>query len=78
MTGLVSVGFALLGVWSVWFGAREWRRREAETQADDAFFGAGRGRHSANWLRPRSNAVAFVGLGIVLVALAGARLLAAA
>jgi hypothetical protein len=76
VTGLVSVGFALLGSWCLWFGASEWRRREEETVADDAFFGAGRWRHRSNWMRIRSNAIAFVVVGLVLVVVAVARVLA--
>ncbi|HET6953395.1 MAG TPA: hypothetical protein VFI47_23655 [Acidimicrobiales bacterium] len=76
MTGLVSLGLALLGSWCVWLGAREWRRREEEIAADDAFLGAGRWGHRSNWLRVRGHAVAFVAVGLVLVVLSGARVLA--
>jgi hypothetical protein len=76
VTGLVSVGFALLGTWCLWFGATEWRRREEETVTDDAFIGAGRWGHRSNWMRIRCNAIAFVVVGLVLVVLAVARVLA--
>lgn len=75
MTRLVSLGFGVIGSWCAWFGVREWRRRDEETAADDAFFGGGRWSHRSNWLRVRSNAIAFVAVGVALVALAGARIL---
>jgi len=77
MTGLVSLGFGVLGSWCVWFGTSEWRRREEETAADDAFFGGGRWGHRSNWLRVRGNAIAFVAVGLVfVVVVAGARVVA--
>jgi hypothetical protein len=76
MTGLVSLGLGVVGSWCVWFGASEWRRREEETAAADAFVGGGRWGHRSNWLRICGNAIAFVAVGLVLVVAAGARVVA--
>jgi hypothetical protein len=76
MTQLVTLGLAAVGALCIWIGMRWWHRRHAETAADDAFFGTGRWSHRSNWLRIRGNAVAFVTIGLVLVVVAGARLIA--
>lgn len=76
MSGIVSLGFGVLGSWCVWFGTSEWRRREEETAADDAFIRGGRWGHRSNWLRIRGNAIGFVAVGLVLVVVAGARVVA--
>lgn len=76
MKHLVTLGLAMIGALCISIGVRWWYTRYAETAADDAFFGTGQWRHRSNWLRIRGNAVAFVAIGLVLVVVAGARLIA--
>jgi hypothetical protein len=76
MTHVETLGLAAIGGLCVWIGLRWWHTREVETAADDAFFGGGRLGHRSNWLRIRGNAVGLVAIGLALIVVACARLVA--